>query len=282
MTYTIPPGTPKAIKAAAFGRELSKALRTRDVPRNEVARVLGVGRTALDHYRTGAVLPRTRTGLLLAEVLDWPKLGEMIVAARTFTCARPGCGRTYRHESGGPRKYCRPACQQQAEAQRIASTRLRQAGQTDDGRKRAAAIAQLRSAARIADERARVAEDAIAAMCRSCEPTGVCRTPECELRVVSPLPLDECRGRPEPRTASAIRREVANRPELIAARVGGSHRRWARPGERERQAERSAAMHAERTDEERAVIIAKSKASYPAARRSVVSKRIHAARRGVG
>lgn len=278
MTYTIPAGTPKSIKAAAFGRELSLALTTRDVPMKEAARVVGIGRTAIDHYRTGQVLPKTATARALAELLDWPKLAEIITAARTFVCQRPGCGRTYRHEGGGPRRYCTPACVTQAEAQRTATKRLRQAGQKGDGRLRSAAIAQLRSAARIADERARVAEEAIAAMCRSCEPMGLCRTPSCELRPVSPLPLVE-RGRPEPRTATQIRLEVASRPELVAARAAGSRARWERPGERARQCERALAMHARRTPEERAEIVAKAKAAYPAERRSLVSRQMHAQRR---
>lgn len=278
MTWTIPPGTPKAIKAAAFGHELTTALAARDIPMKEAARAVGIGRTALDHYRTGSILPKTRTARALAEVLDWPKLAEIAVAARTFACQRPGCTRTYEHEGGGPRRYCSPDCQRQAEAQRIASTRLRQAAQTGDGRKRAAAVAQLRSAARIADERAQIAEGAIAKMCRSCEPAGVCKTADCPLRLVSPLPLDPAH-RPVPRTARAIRREVANRPEVVAARVAGSHRRWARPGEREAQSERTRAMHASRTPEEREAIAAKSKMAYPADRRSETSRRVHAARR---
>jgi DNA-binding XRE family transcriptional regulator len=278
VTYTIPAGTPKSVKAAAFGRELSLALVTRDIPMKEAARVVGVGRTAIDHYRTGNVLPKTATARALAELLDWPKLAEIIASARTFLCERPGCGRTYRHEGGGPRRYCTQACQRQAEAQRTASKRLRQAGQSNDGRKRAAAIAQLRSAARIADERARVAEDAIAAMCRSCEPMGLCRTATCELRLVSPFPL-VTRALAEPRTATQIRVEVARRPEVVAARVAGTLRRWERPGERERQSERTTAMHATRTPEEKAAIVAKSKAAYPAERRSVVSTRMHAERR---
>jgi Helix-turn-helix domain len=278
VTYTIPPGTPKAVKAAAFGRELTKAMQARDIPMKEAARAAGIGRTAIEHYRTGAILPKTRTARALADVLDWPKLAEMADAARQFVCARPGCGRVYRHEGGGPRKYCSSACVTQAEAQRTASKRLRQAGQTDDGRTRAAAIAQLRSAARIADERAQVAETAIAAMCRSCEPAGLCRTPECALRAVSPLPLDSGR-RPVPRTLTAIRKEIANRPEVIAKRVEGSNRRWARPGERQLQSDRTTAMHAARTPEEKEAIVAKSKAAYPAERRSVVRKRMHEARR---
>lgn len=281
MTYTIPPGTPKAAKATAFGRELTKALRARDVPMKEAARAVGIGRTAIDHYRTGTVLPKTATARALADVLDWPALGRIIAEARTFVCARPGCGRTYRHEGGGPRKYCTPACVTQAQAERDASTRLRQAGQTKDGRHRAAATAQLRSAARIADERARVAEDAIAAMCRSCEPEGLCRTAECALRPLSPLPFVDGRDG-VPRTNLAIRREIAARPEVRAGRSAAMRERWADPEYKARLAAVFVSSWANQTPEQRAARIEQARANYPAERRSVTSKRMHAARRERG
>lgn len=251
MTYTIPPGTPKAVKAAAFGRELLRALSSRSVTLNELARSIGIGHTALDHYRTGSVLPKTATAQAMAAALDWPRLGEMIMAARTFVCGRPGCSRTYRHEDGGPRRYCTPTCQRLAEQQRIASKRLRQAGQTDDGRQRAAAIARLRSAAQIADERAVMAEDAIAAMCRDCEPEGLCRQEACPLRPFSPLPLRTRAGRGLPRTDFEVRREAGARPEVRAGRSVAMRARHADPVYAARHSASLKAEFAQRTPEER-------------------------------
>lgn len=250
MTYTIPPDAPKAAKARAFGQEMVKACKARDVTLNELARAVGVGHTALDHYRTGSILPKTATGREMARVLRWPKLAEILDQARTFVCARPGCGRSYRHEGGGPRKFCTDTCVRINANQRIASRRLRQAGQTDDGRLRAAAIARLRSAARIADERAQVAEDAIGVFCRSCEPEGVCRTVECPLRVLSPLPLYERGGR-EAKTETELRRERRWTPEHRAKHAAAMRSRWDQPGAREAQAARSQAWHEDRTPEER-------------------------------
>lgn len=249
MTYTIPPDSAKAVKALAFGREMVRAMRARDIPQKEVAKAAGVGHTALDHYRTGAILPKTATALAIAEVLDWPKLARIIEAARTFVCARAGCGRIYRHEGGGPRKYCTSSCASQAAVQRIASTRLRQAGQTGDGRHAAAAIARLRSAARIADERAVVAESAIGAYCRECEPEGLCRQADCPLRSFSPLPLATRKGTGQPRTHARIRVEL-NR-KAAPARSASMTRRWADPEWRERQTAVLRAAAARQTPEQR-------------------------------
>lgn len=249
MTYTIPADTPKAAKALAFGREMVKAIRARDIPLKEVARAAGVGHTAIDHYRQGSAMPKTATAHAIAEVLDWPKLARIIEEARTFVCARPGCSRTYRHDGGGPRKYCTPACTQQAENQRMASRRLRQAAQTGDGRHRAAGIAQLRSAARIADERAQMAEGAIAAYCRECEPEGLCRLADCPLRAFSPLPLATREGSGRPRTHAEIRLETDRK--AAPGRSATMTRRWADPEWRAKQTAATAAGIARMTPEER-------------------------------
>jgi hypothetical protein len=100
VSFTIPPDSPKAVIAAEFGRELVKACRFRNVPLKELERVTGVGHTALDHYRRGTVLPKTEAAQALARTLDWPRLAEIIIRARTFPCARTGCDRTFRNDTG--------------------------------------------------------------------------------------------------------------------------------------------------------------------------------------
>lgn len=249
MTYTIPPTSAKAAPAMAFGQEMMRALQARGIPRLELARTVGIGRTALDHYRTGSVLPKTATARAIASVLDWPKLARIVEESRTGPCARPSCGQRFRNDGGSPKKYCSPACVRIAQEQRIAETRNRQAGATDKAAYRTAAMKRLKSAVRIADERAEAAQAAIAAMCAGCEPEGLCRDAVCPLRPFSPLPLLE--GELGiPRTLVAIQRAswTPERATLVAA---GSARRWAKPGERARQSERTAAMHAAMTPEER-------------------------------
>ena len=230
MTFTLPAGSPKAASAAAFGRELVKALAARDIPRQELWRATGIGRTALDNYRTGSSLPRIETAATIAAALEWPKLLEVARQARQKACAR--CGAPFTTDSGnmGAKRYCSTACRETAAAERDASKRARQAGQTGDGRRRYQEVARLRSGIRIAEGQAADLRAAVAAMCAACEPEGLCRTADCPLRAFSPLPLAAHRsGAP------------ATRPEAAAVRVA---RRWT-PAARARHAEITRRMHAE-------------------------------------
>lgn len=227
MTYVIAPTSPQAASAAAFGRELVKACETRGVLRTELHRTTGIGRTALDNYRTGASLPKLEVARTLAVALEWPRLAEIVKRARTKTCAR--CGRPFHNDGGnqGAKRYCSPACREVARADAIASRRTRQAGQTGDGRRRYQALARLRSGIRIAEQRAAELQDAIAAMCADCEPEGLCRTPACPLRGFSPLPM--------------ARHEVEGRmrSELEVRRAS-----WT-PARREQQSRLTKQLHAE-------------------------------------
>jgi hypothetical protein len=208
MSYTIPADSPKKATALGFGRELVKAYETRGIPRSELWRATGIGRTALDNYRTGSILPRTEAAAALAAVLEWPKLLEIVQKARTKACAR--CGRSFRMEGGnsGRKRYCGPGCRDLAAQEQLASRRLRKGGQTDDRRQTAAAVQRLRSGIRIAEDRAAELADAIDGMCRGCEPEGVCRTADCPLRAFSPLPFQVHEQRREPKTMAAIRVEL--------------------------------------------------------------------------
>lgn len=248
MTYTIPPGTPKALKAAEFGRELAKAAAARSVSWNELERVTGIGHTSIDNYRNGRILPKTEVGQALATALQWPRLAELIVAARTFQCARRGCQRTFRNDTGAPRKFCSDECHRLNEKLKASARSNRSAGRAGVWSSAdSAATRQLRAGLRIADERIVVLTDAIAAMCRGCEPEGACQTPECALRPHSPLPLavhevDDPRTRERIRAASYTR----ERSEKVSEAM---RRRWAEPGRRERASETLTALF---SDPERA------------------------------
>lgn len=252
MSYTIPPGSPKAVKAAAFGRELVKACAARDVPLKELQRVTGVGHSSIDLYRRGLLLPKVEVAKALAHALSWPRLGAMIVAARTFACARSGCPRTFRNDTGAPRRYCSDACRRMSEKARAASRQLRRAGQTGDGRTREAAIRQLRSAVAIADERAQVAEAAIAAMCWGCEPEGICRTRDCELRPFSPLPIAVHRIDEASPVTEFDRRSRSWTQARRAKHSAHMERRWADPAWAGPQRAKLQVLAASETPERRA------------------------------
>lgn len=204
MTYVVSPDSPKGAAAAAFGRELMRAIAARGIGKNELWRSTGIGRTALDNYRTGSSLPKTEAAATLAASLDWPKLLEIVETARTRSCRR--CGRAFRNDGGnmGAKRYCSVSCREIATQEKQASTRIRQAGQTDDGRRRYQAVALLRSGIRIAEERTAELQAAVDAMCGECEPAGVCREAMCPLRACSPLPL-AIHEVDQPRTADQVR-----------------------------------------------------------------------------
>lgn len=220
MTCTIPASSPKAASAAAFGRELVRACEARGIPRTEIHRATGIGRTTLDNYRTGYSLPKLEAASTLAEVLRWPRLREIVVEARTKACAR--CGRPFHNDGGnmGAKRYCSPECREVAASDAAATRRTRQAGQTGDGRRRYQALARLRSGIRIAEAKTAELRGAVDAMCRSCEPEGVCRTADCPLRGFSPLPLGQ-HDVGVPRTMADVRREIARKsaPQRSATMV---------------------------------------------------------------
>lgn len=278
MSHPIPPGTPKAVAAARFGAELRTAIDSRRTSIKALERTTGIDDNTIDSYLRGHNLPRTEKAAVLAESLRWPRLLAMVIEARTGPCQRPGCPLTFRNDAGRPRKYCSAACQRQAEVLRMASTRARQAGQTGDGKRRYQEVAQLRSAVRIGDERLAVLAEAIARHCAACEPKGVCHESACALRAASPLPLDEGHDMGRPETVAAARKRVQS-PEARAHRSAAMREVWADPEYHERTAAATRKAIARRTPEERQAIVAKSKASYPAERRSETSRRMHAARR---
>src|SRR3990167_1008752 len=257
MTHTIPPDSPKAVKAAAFGRELVAACQKRRIPLKELQRATGLCPASIDNYRRGRSLPKVEVAKALAAALDWPRLATMIVAARTFPCARSGCERTFRNDTGVPRRYCSSACQ--AINANVANARRRLA-KGSYGLKRPRTTSRLieqvyvdpwtgqmlalplgddprraayRKGMAIADERARLLEDAVAAMCAACEPEGVCRTPDCPLRAFSPLPLEIHGQRAPARTLAAIR-AVATAKASPGRRVS-MRERWADPAWRANQ-----------------------------------------------
>jgi hypothetical protein len=261
MSYTIPPGSPKSVKAAAFGRELVKACKTRGIPFNGLERAIGTGHSSLDNYRRGLILPKVETAKALAAVLDWPRLATMIVEARTFVCARHGCGRTFRNDTGAPRRYCTAMCLRINANLRIAEQRMRRAGQSGDARTRAAAMRRLKSGLAIADERSKLLESAIAGMCEGCEPEGICHTVECPLRPFSPLPIAVHLLRIARPMTDFETRSAGWTPERRARHSELMRNRWADPAWAGPQREKLLAKARSETPEHRAARVRKVSAT---------------------
>lgn len=167
MTKAIAIGSPRKAHAEAFGSELARAMRKRGVGRRPLSAAAKVSESAILNYRGGINLPRHETAIRLAESLQWPSLIDLSLAARSGRCEVDD--KPFLNEGGTPKRYCSPECNAVAQ-KRKHGLNLRQLSVT-------------------ATRRLVVYRSAVEAFCRSCETDGFCRTPGCELRGVSPLPL---------------------------------------------------------------------------------------------
>lgn len=228
MSHPIPADSPWKAAAVRVGAEIRKALEARNVGWRQLNAAVGKDmHTMVDNYKAGRNLPRLGQAALLAEALAWPQIVELVREARTFVC--PIDGRTFVCDTGHRAKFCSSRCrdvagknrarlntyeQQEARAyaaedpERVLVARLkqelertRQAEKLRNGaggyirrREIRDAIKQWErtsSQSRHRRTRNQLNEHlaAVDAMCRSCEPEGICRTVECPLRAVSPLPF---------------------------------------------------------------------------------------------
>jgi len=185
------PDSPLRDRAHAFGVELQRAMVKRGVLNHHINRAIGLAAsgTTIDAWKTGAAIPRLDTALKIAEFLDWSRLADLIRQLRTFTCARPTCGRQFLTEWGNTAKprYCSRRCYELVRKYR----RFPLKDKTWAEKRRARVVMLHRAERELASVQEEVAEvrRAVAAMCKDCEPAGYCRTPDCPLRLVSPLPL---------------------------------------------------------------------------------------------
>jgi hypothetical protein len=173
--------------AKRFGAELQRAMTARKMRPFHLFKAAGGGFShfQFDSWLHGTALPRLDRAIKLAEVLDWPSLSAIVREGRTGTCERPGCGRTFISEAGRVRKYCSPRCYKlvheyelgfaHAERKKLGSEEAVLRKQAAEGRALVEELAEHRRA--------------VEAFCNDCEPDGYCRTPDCKLRLASPLPL---------------------------------------------------------------------------------------------
>lgn len=146
-------GAPRTPDHARFASYLRRAMEKRGLrTRVELADALGVSATMVGYWRAGRYLPTPEMATRLAEYLDDARILVYITQARTRRCGN--CGRTF-DQMQTRATYCSTDCQRRAH--------------TPTGKK--------------FDPR----QEAIDAMCRGCEPEGVCRDDSCALRPFSPF-----------------------------------------------------------------------------------------------
>ena len=144
--------------AVTYSAALRLALRERNMTRTQLARAVGVSPEAAGNYLRASYIPRPDIADAIAHVLVSPRLAELASSGRRIRCAI--CGRaTWRGQTR--RRYCSKDCWEKS---RINSSQSIPPGHS-------------------------IIQAAVDAFCGSCEPEGVCRTPECALQPFSPLPL---------------------------------------------------------------------------------------------
>ena len=160
--------SPRRAAARKFGIALTIAMRDNGTNGRRLARTLGITTSAIYVYRSGGNLPSLETAARFADVLGHPNLVAIVAAGRSGKCEF--CGRPFTSAvTAGNRRFCTARCR----------VRAYHRPSRDTAPKRVA-IAERTAASHIA---------AVDAFCKSCEPELVCRTADCPLRIVSPLPL---------------------------------------------------------------------------------------------
>lgn len=230
---------PARAHAARFGAELARAMAERGISNKVLRQAAGIGSTSnVSEWRNGHNLPGIDAATRMADALRWPRLLDIVREARTRPCT--SCGRPMIVDAGRPRRYCSPGCRDitntggPADGTEQARTLLLgEVLRSGPARKqvigRAVTILEeARPAERVALAVLRTHQDAIADMCHGCVVDDLCRTPECPLRAVSPLPLS------------------TDEREAVTARPAPS--RWDQPGQREAHSEQMRRRHAARPE----------------------------------
>lgn len=170
MTYTLRPESPYREAARQFALAFRRALEERGVSkRGLAARLTGNGssRSSIQLWVKGESLPTVETARRLDAVLGTVHLEGIVARSRIVKCENR-CGATVIVRGNQARtRYCSQACARQA------------------AKVRSALLPKRDTLAR----RLELHRRAVAAFCAACQPDGICRAPECELRSVSPLPL---------------------------------------------------------------------------------------------
>lgn len=153
----------------SFAGELRRVMLDRGIRCREVSAALGISLSSVVRWRSGQSMPMHDMVTRLGDLLACEALVTFSLRARLGACEV--CHRPFVSQGRGPnrRRFCGERCQQ--------VSRYR--------RKREAVLDT------IAFSRIRLSEhqEAVAAFCMTCEPEGLCRTADCPLRAVSPLPF---------------------------------------------------------------------------------------------
>ncbi len=164
----------------SFAYELRRAMTERGVTTRQLADMLGCSQNLVISARKPTWRPVHHFAVAMAEALTCDRLAELSLAANTRTCLHCRATFVITRTHGTERRYCSKGCQ--VNAAHAYQRRLERDKATRERSRR------------LLDERLTLHQEAVAAFCKGCEPEGLCRTAECPLRSVSPLPLARVRA----------------------------------------------------------------------------------------
>lgn len=267
MTVPLAATSPRREYARRFGATLREVMADRKIGGKTLAKQIGVAPSAVASWRGGFNLPTLKTALRISEGLQAPELYEIAKDARCGVC--PTCGKAWINEGGKPKIYCSQDCRARAEREKsrgwrpdadLVFLRRIEAMAAEPGSIRKRDLTEAATEFRSRRGRTRIVavqreysrhQAAVEAFCRSCEWDGFCKTPECELRPVSPLPLEPRIHIPEPVERAKGSWSEESRDKTLAAIREANAERWNRPGERERASQRTRRWWETMTPEER-------------------------------
>ena len=151
-----------------FSREFKKALDRANTTVPQLAKDLGLKYDRVRYWYTGRSFPSIHVIRQISDFLGDDEIGRVGVAVSTVRCAC--CKKNFVRESSQGESYlCSAECRTQSERLR---TKM---GKSSIGQQ------ELQTP--------NLYLAAVTKFCRGCEPIGICKTPTCALRPVSPLPL---------------------------------------------------------------------------------------------
>ena len=171
--------------ARTLAAELRAALAVRRRSGKWLGDAVGMSHSTVYDILRHSRVPTVPTAQLLADALDWPKLVTIAVERRTKRCEV--CGGSFVDAGRNCiARCCSPECQNTRYARK----------------RRGVEVTSLRGRAEVAENRLERMQHLVAAFCGECtQGDAACRTPDCILRPVSPIPLIQL--------SSVSRRKVA-------------------------------------------------------------------------
>lgn len=165
-----------------FGGHLKALMARRGMTQRQTGEVIGVTSAAVSRWVKGDALPSQQAAARLIDHFGSQALATMLADLRGLDCHQ--CGRRF-ERSAKRGRFCSRTCWQRWWNQEHVKQRLGD---------RADLLVSIRNENDDLRYEVQRKDAAVERFCRACEIDGLCKTADCELRDVSPLPLKRARA----------------------------------------------------------------------------------------